>query len=220
MSAAAPFVPDMPGVHDVPFLTNTTMLALDHVPRHLVVVGGSYVGLEFAQMYRRFGAEVTIVEKAPRLIAREDEDVSEAIRSILEAEGITSGPAPSASAWRRTQHGVAVSRRLRRGPAARRSARTCCSRSAGGRTPTISGWTRPASRPTRAATSPSTTAWRPTCPGSGRSATATAAARSRTPPTTISRSSPPTCSTASTGRSAIAFRATRSTSIRRSAASG
>jgi pyruvate/2-oxoglutarate dehydrogenase complex dihydrolipoamide dehydrogenase (E3) component len=81
-------VPDMPGVHDVPFLTNTSLLALDRVPRHLVVVGGSYVGLEFAQIFRRFGAEVTIVEKAPRLIAREDEDVSQAIRLILEAEGI------------------------------------------------------------------------------------------------------------------------------------
>ena len=81
-------VPDMPGVDDVPYLTNTSILALDRVPRHLVVVGGSYVGLEFAQMYRRFGAEVTVVEKAPRLIAREDEDVSQEIRSILEGEGI------------------------------------------------------------------------------------------------------------------------------------
>jgi pyruvate/2-oxoglutarate dehydrogenase complex dihydrolipoamide dehydrogenase (E3) component len=81
-------VPDMPGVRDVPFLTNTTILALDRLPRHLVVVGGSYVGLEFAQMFRRFGAEVTVVEKSSRLIAREDEDVSEAIRQILEAEGI------------------------------------------------------------------------------------------------------------------------------------
>ena len=81
-------VPDMPGVRDVPFLTNTTILALDRVPKHLVVVGGSYIGLEFGQMFRRFGAEVTIVEKSPRLIAREDEDVSEAIRQIMEAEGI------------------------------------------------------------------------------------------------------------------------------------
>ena len=81
-------VPDMRGVHDVPFLTNTTMLALDQVPKHLVVVGGSYIGLEFGQMYRRFGAEVTIVEKAPRLISREDDDVSESIRQIFENEGI------------------------------------------------------------------------------------------------------------------------------------
>lgn len=82
-------IPDMPGIKDVPYLTNTTILALNHVPEHLVVVGGSYVGLEFAQMYRRFGAEVTVVEKGPRLVAREDKDISEAIREILEGEGIT-----------------------------------------------------------------------------------------------------------------------------------
>jgi pyruvate/2-oxoglutarate dehydrogenase complex dihydrolipoamide dehydrogenase (E3) component len=81
-------VPDMPGVHDIATLTNTSMLALDHVPRHLVVIGGSYIGLEFAQMYRRFGAAVTVVEKGPRLISREDPDVSDAVREILEAEGI------------------------------------------------------------------------------------------------------------------------------------
>ena len=81
-------VPDMPGVGTVDYLTNTSILKLDTVPRHLVVVGGSYIGLEFAQMYRRFGAEVTIIEKGPRLIAREDEDVSEAVREILTDEGI------------------------------------------------------------------------------------------------------------------------------------
>jgi pyruvate/2-oxoglutarate dehydrogenase complex dihydrolipoamide dehydrogenase (E3) component len=81
-------VPDMPGVRTVDYLTNTSILKLDTVPRHLIVVGGSYVGLEFAQMYRRFGAEVTIIEKGPRLIAREDEDVSEAVREILADEGI------------------------------------------------------------------------------------------------------------------------------------
>jgi pyruvate/2-oxoglutarate dehydrogenase complex dihydrolipoamide dehydrogenase (E3) component len=81
-------VPDMPGVDDIDILTNTSMLGLDTVPKHLVVIGGSYIGLEFAQMYRRFGADVTIVEKGPRLVAREDEDVSEAIKEILEGEGI------------------------------------------------------------------------------------------------------------------------------------
>ena len=81
-------VPDLPGVDKLSYLTNTTMLQLDRVPEHLVVVGGSYVGLEFAQMYRRFGAEVTIVEKGPRLIAREDADISEAIREILLREGL------------------------------------------------------------------------------------------------------------------------------------
>lgn len=82
-------VPDMPGVHDVATLNNTTILELETVPRHLVVVGGSYIGLEFAQMHRRFGAEVTVVEKGPRLVAREDPEVSDAIRAILEGEGIT-----------------------------------------------------------------------------------------------------------------------------------
>jgi pyruvate/2-oxoglutarate dehydrogenase complex dihydrolipoamide dehydrogenase (E3) component len=81
-------VPDMPGVHDVPFLTNTSILMLDRVPEHLVVVGGSYIGLEFGQMYRRFGAKVSIVEKAPRLIGREDEEISDAIAEIMRAEDI------------------------------------------------------------------------------------------------------------------------------------
>jgi pyruvate/2-oxoglutarate dehydrogenase complex dihydrolipoamide dehydrogenase (E3) component len=81
-------VPDMPGVNEVPFLTNRSILELDCLPEHLVVVGGSYVGLEFAQMYRRFGAEVTVVEKSPHLIAREDEDISEAIREILTGESV------------------------------------------------------------------------------------------------------------------------------------
>lgn len=82
------FVPEMPGIRDVPFLTNSSMMDVDFLPEHLVIVGGSYVGLEFGQMYRRFGSEVTIVEMGPRLIAREDEDVSQGVREILEAEGI------------------------------------------------------------------------------------------------------------------------------------
>ncbi len=82
-------VPDLPGLDDTPYLTSSTILQLDRVPRHLVVIGGSYIGLEFAQMYRRFGAEVTVIERGPRLIGREDEDVSAAIRAILEDEGIT-----------------------------------------------------------------------------------------------------------------------------------
>ena len=81
-------VPNLPGIGEVSFLTNSTILKLDRVPEHLVVVGGSYVGLEFAQMYRRFGARVTVIEMGPRLIGREDEEVSQAIREILEGEGI------------------------------------------------------------------------------------------------------------------------------------
>jgi pyruvate/2-oxoglutarate dehydrogenase complex dihydrolipoamide dehydrogenase (E3) component len=85
---ARPLVPPLAGFDRVPYLTSSTILDLETVPRHLVVVGGSYVGLEFGQMFRRFGSEVTIVEMAPRLIQREDEDVSDAVREILENEGI------------------------------------------------------------------------------------------------------------------------------------
>lgn len=82
-------VPDIPGLADVDYLTNVGILELDAVPEHLVVIGGSYIGLEFAQMFRRFGAEVTVVERGPRLASREDDDVCAAIKDILEREGIT-----------------------------------------------------------------------------------------------------------------------------------
>jgi pyruvate/2-oxoglutarate dehydrogenase complex dihydrolipoamide dehydrogenase (E3) component len=81
-------VPDMPGLDQVEYLTNSSMMKVDFVPSRLVVIGGSYVGLEFGQMFRRFGSEVVIVEMAPRLVHREDEDVSRTIQEILEAEGI------------------------------------------------------------------------------------------------------------------------------------
>lgn len=80
--------PDLPGIADVPTLDNSSIMELDVVPEHLVVIGGSYIGLEFAQMFRRFGAQVTVVERAARLLAREDADVSDGIRAILEAEGV------------------------------------------------------------------------------------------------------------------------------------
>jgi pyruvate/2-oxoglutarate dehydrogenase complex dihydrolipoamide dehydrogenase (E3) component len=83
-----PLVPRMPGIDSVPYLTNVTMMDVDSVPRHLAVIGGSYIGLEFAQVFRRFGAEVTVVEMAPRLVAREDPDVSQAIHDFLQDEGI------------------------------------------------------------------------------------------------------------------------------------
>ena len=85
---ARALVPQMPGLSGVPYYTNSTIMDVDFLPEHLVVIGGSYVGLEFAQVYRRFGSEVTVVEKAPRLIAREDGDVSDAVRAILAAEGV------------------------------------------------------------------------------------------------------------------------------------
>ncbi|HEX5111148.1 MAG TPA: FAD-containing oxidoreductase [Vicinamibacterales bacterium] len=102
-------VPPLPGVREVSFLTNTSILMLDQVPRHLLVVGGSYIGLEFAQMFRRFGAEVTVVEKAPRLISREDEDVSDEIRRILEREGIVVRTHAECIALAPHAQGVAIS---------------------------------------------------------------------------------------------------------------
>ncbi len=101
-------VPDMPGVGEVPYLTNTTMLQLAEVPEHLVVIGGSYVGLEFAQMYRRFGAQVTVVEKGARLVSREDEDISAAIRQVMAAEGINVRTGAECVRFARHERGVAV----------------------------------------------------------------------------------------------------------------
>jgi pyruvate/2-oxoglutarate dehydrogenase complex dihydrolipoamide dehydrogenase (E3) component len=85
---ARPTIPKFPGVDTVPFLTSTSVLDLEELPEHLVVVGGGYVGLEFAQMFRRFGSQVTIVDKKPRLAAHEDEDASKVIQEVFAAEGI------------------------------------------------------------------------------------------------------------------------------------
>ncbi len=100
--------PDIEGLEDVPYLVNSTMLELDVLPRHLIVVGGSYIGLEFGQMYRRFGSEVTIVQRGPRLVPREDEDVAEAIREILEKERVQVKTGAECIAAERKGDGVAV----------------------------------------------------------------------------------------------------------------
>jgi pyruvate/2-oxoglutarate dehydrogenase complex dihydrolipoamide dehydrogenase (E3) component len=81
-------IPPIPGLDQVPFLTNSSMMEIDFLPSHLVILGGSYVGLEFAQVYRRFGSKVTVIELGPRLISREDQDVSQAIAGFLKEEGI------------------------------------------------------------------------------------------------------------------------------------
>ena len=81
-------VPPIPGLSDVPYFTNSSIMDVDYLPEHLIILGGSYIGLEFAQMYRRFGSEVTIVERAPRLIGREDEDVSQGVLDIVTGEGV------------------------------------------------------------------------------------------------------------------------------------
>lgn len=101
-------IPDFEGIGDVPYMTNSDIVMLDRVPVHLVIVGGSYIGLEFAQMYRRFGAQVTIVEKGPRLIGREDEEISEAVRGILEAEGIKVRTGAECIRFSKHRDGVAV----------------------------------------------------------------------------------------------------------------
>ncbi len=101
-------VPEMPGVDQVPFLDNTTIMQLQDVPDHLVVVGGSYIGLEFAQIMRRLGARVTVVERSARLLAREDADVSAGVRAILEAEGIAFALASECISLAPTATGVAV----------------------------------------------------------------------------------------------------------------
>lgn len=101
-------VPDLPGVDAIDYLTNTSILQLDQLPRHLAIVGGSYIGLEFAQMFRRFGAEVTVVERQSRLIAREDEDVSQAIREIMQGEGIAVRTDANCIAFAPHADGVAV----------------------------------------------------------------------------------------------------------------
>ncbi|MBB2673007.1 UNVERIFIED_ORG: pyruvate/2-oxoglutarate dehydrogenase complex dihydrolipoamide dehydrogenase (E3) component [Rhizobium esperanzae] len=85
---ARPVIPKLPGIDDIDYLTSTSIIRLDTLPRHLAVIGGSYIGLEFAQMYRRFGAEVSVIEHGPKLASREDEDISDAIAEILRSEGI------------------------------------------------------------------------------------------------------------------------------------
>ena len=101
-------VPDIPGVHETPFLTNSSMMDVDFVPEHLIIVGGSYIGLEFGQMYRRFGSAVTIVEMGPRLIGREDEDISQAVREIIESEGVQVRLNAKCISLKRRDGGVAV----------------------------------------------------------------------------------------------------------------
>jgi len=101
-------VPDMPGLADVPFLTNSGMMEVDFLPKHLIIIGGSYIGLEFAQMYRRFGSEVTVVEMADRIIPRDDNDVSNAVQEILEGEGVNFRLQAECVTARPHEQGVAV----------------------------------------------------------------------------------------------------------------
>src|SRR5437879_4766572 len=109
-------VPSIPGIKEASFLTNSSMMDFDFLPEHLVIVGGGYVGLEFAQMYRRFGSEVTIVEMGPRLIGHEDEDVSETVREILEIEGIRIRPNAKCISLAKRDSSIAVGMECDEGP--------------------------------------------------------------------------------------------------------
>ena len=101
-------IPSFPGAADTPYLTNSTLLDIDTLPRHLVIAGGGYVGLEFGQIFRRFGSEVTIIEKASRPVPAEDEDVSATVREILEREGIQFRLNANCIALARKQNGIAA----------------------------------------------------------------------------------------------------------------
>ena len=109
-------IPEMPGIRDVPFLTNSSIMDINFLPQHLIIVGGSYVGLEFAQIYRRLGSEVTIVEMGPRLIGREDEDISQAVLEILKAEGINIRLNAKCISLEKRDGGVAVGLTCEEGP--------------------------------------------------------------------------------------------------------
>lgn len=102
-------IPAWPGLRSVPFLTNTSMMNVDTLPGHLIIAGASYIGLEFAQMYARFGSKVTVIERGARPARREDEDISAAIRSILEAEGVTFMFETTVEAVAKAGHGVLLS---------------------------------------------------------------------------------------------------------------
>lgn len=101
-------VPDWKGLDAVPFFTNSSIMDVDFLPEHLIVVGGSYIGLEFAQMYRRFGSKVTVVEMQDRIIGRDDEDVSATVQEILEGEGVIFRLQAECLEARRTNSGIAV----------------------------------------------------------------------------------------------------------------
>ncbi len=105
---ARALVPPMPGLERVGYLTNSSMMDVDFLPEHLVIVGGSYIGLEFGQMYRRFGSRITIVERGARLISREDEDVTQGVLDILRNEGVAVELGAECMAMEMRGAGVAV----------------------------------------------------------------------------------------------------------------
>ena len=169
------------GAGDVPVLDSTSIMELDELPEHLIILGGGYIGLEFGQMFRRFGSEVTIIQRAARLLMIEDEDVSDEVAAILRDDGITvltsstpvrveaaDGGSPAAD----HSHSRTVSDSSK--------ARTCCRPSAASRIRRRSPPRRPASVSTTTASSRSTSTWKPVSPASTRWGTSRAARRSPT----------------------------------------
>jgi pyruvate/2-oxoglutarate dehydrogenase complex dihydrolipoamide dehydrogenase (E3) component len=101
-------IPRIPGLDQTPYLTNSSIMNIDFLPSHLIVLGGSYIGLEFAQMFRRFGSEITVIEAESRLLAREDEDVSRCVTDFLVDEGIAVHVSSKAIAAEKRGNGVNV----------------------------------------------------------------------------------------------------------------
>jgi hypothetical protein len=166
------FIPPIDGIDGVPYLTERGVLALDDLPRHLIVIGAGYIGLEFAQMFRRFGSEVTIVETKSRLMPRQDEDVCGSVTEIFQNEGLN-----------------VITAATVRGP--RSVAVIYCYRPGGCPTRTTWGWKVSAWQRTNAVSFPSTVDWPRSCPVSGRWATSMDAVLSPTRPTRSMKSSPP-----------------------------
>jgi pyruvate/2-oxoglutarate dehydrogenase complex dihydrolipoamide dehydrogenase (E3) component len=210
-------VPPIPGLDQIPYLTNSSMMDVDFLPARLVVLGGSYVGLEFAQAYRRFGSEVTMIELASHLISREDEDVSQAVAEFLKEEGIDIRVDTKVLRLEKQGSNIVVAVETG-GKESQASGPIYCWLSADGPTPTISASMQRASPPTSMATSRLTVSYAPMCPGSGPWAIATAAAPLPIPPGTITRSLRATSWTTIHGASRIALRLTRYIPIPRSAA--
>ena len=187
-----PSVPKLPGLERVTYLTSDGMMDIDFLPEHLLIVGGSYVGLEFGQMYRRFGSQVTIVEMGPRLIGREDPDVSDAIADILAAEDIELRLDAKCIALEPTSNGASL--RLDCVAGARQVQGTPRAPRCRPRPPILMIWVcaKPESRPTPEAISRSMRRCKPTSEMCTRWGTATGAVPLRIPPITTSRSWPTT----------------------------
>jgi dihydrolipoamide dehydrogenase len=107
-TGAKTFIPEIEGLADIDYLTSTSILELDHVPEHLLVIGGNYIGLEFGQMFRRFGSKVTVIEKSTRIVSREDEDVSQEMTKLLEAEKINTRTNSQAIAFKKKKGGKVI----------------------------------------------------------------------------------------------------------------